>query len=243
MPFARLFAFVLLAAAPAAHAQRGLIARSYAEADTSQAVLIRAFIATADSIGATLALDSVYIGVLHARVGTTSLRVAVGRGAQRRASVLATADFGARMPESGPASYPQLRWVGFALQALFPYPVSHRAETYSLVALDVNVPFCPNVEAYPRSNGTDRWPVPDSQQEPSYPAAARRQGLEAYVVVQATVDEAGRVTCAGAVSAMPFEFSDSAVLAVSKWTFKPAIVEGRPSAASVRLPVRFRIRD
>lgn len=243
MPFARTLALLSLAlSAPAAHAQRGLVARSYAEVDTTQDAMLRALIATADSVGLRLALDSVDVGVLNGTQGRSRVRLRLTRTDEGRTAATAATDYGRSLPDERERLNVQWHWLQAAASALFGAGGPDRLLLFSLVALNPAVPVCAlsGVELDPARG--DRPPVITLQVPAAYPDKAWRENREGAVIVAATVNEAGRVTCAGAVSAMPFGFSDAAVLAVSKWQFTPAIFNGRPKAVTIFLPVRFRTR-
>ena len=64
---------------------------------------------------------------------------------------------------------------------------------------------------------------------PVYPAAARAQGIEGYVVVEYDVTEAGTVANSRVLEADPAGIFDAAALAaVSSWVFKPELIDGQP---------------
>ena len=64
---------------------------------------------------------------------------------------------------------------------------------------------------------------------PSYPAAARADGVEGFVVIRYDVTVQGRVSNAQVVRAEPPEvFDDAALKAVRSWVFNPPLVDGEP---------------
>ena len=63
--------------------------------------------------------------------------------------------------------------------------------------------------------------------QPAFPQMARAAGVEGAVVVEVTVDEAGRVVAARAVSGHPL-LRDAAVQAAREWVFTPTELEGEP---------------
>ncbi|RPH64542.1 MAG: energy transducer TonB, partial [Myxococcaceae bacterium] len=69
-----------------------------------------------------------------------------------------------------------------------------------------------------------------------YPPGAT---TSAVVVTQVTVDAAGQVTTAEIAESAGKEFDDAALAAVRRWTFRPALRDGKPFAARVRIPFRF----
>jgi TonB family protein len=66
---------------------------------------------------------------------------------------------------------------------------------------------------------------------PTYPATARAEGVEGFVVVRYNVTLQGRVSNARVVRAEPAGvFDDAALVAVRSWVFNPSLVEGEPQA-------------
>ena len=64
---------------------------------------------------------------------------------------------------------------------------------------------------------------------PSYPAAARAQGVEGFVVIRYNISVQGRVSDARVVGAEPADIFDAAALAaVRSWVFNPPLVDGEP---------------
>ncbi len=64
-----------------------------------------------------------------------------------------------------------------------------------------------------------------------YPAEARAQGIEGFVMVRYDVDESGRVVNPAVVSAQPAGvFDEAALTAVSDWKYSPRMVNGEPVA-------------
>jgi protein TonB len=83
---------------------------------------------------------------------------------------------------------------------------------------------------------------PIEQPAPPYPGAARRQGIEGDVILQLSVDEAGKlISVAVARGSGHRVLDEAAIAAVKLWRFEPAVVDGRPVAAVAELPVRFRL--
>ena len=86
----------------------------------------------------------------------------------------------------------------------------------------------------------DASPIASSQVLPKYPASALRAGETGTVLVLASIDRTG----------VPIEvslddrsgnrdFDRSALQAVRQWRFQPALRDGKPVAATVRVPVEF----
>ncbi len=74
---------------------------------------------------------------------------------------------------------------------------------------------------------------------PVYPDSALRYGVSARVEVRARIDTLGVVRLVQVVRSAGVEFDSAAVEAVRLWQFRPALQNGRPVAAWVRLPVQF----
>lgn len=77
---------------------------------------------------------------------------------------------------------------------------------------------------------------------PLYPEAARRQGLQGYVVVRLLIDESGGVEEAQIVeSAGPVSFRQAVLRMAHEWTFTPATRDGHPVKAWATKTVRFHL--
>jgi protein TonB len=76
---------------------------------------------------------------------------------------------------------------------------------------------------------------------PEYPFAAKRMNKEGRVLLKLTIDERGKLLHVEVVEAAGFGFTESAVEAVRKSTYRPAVLNGRPVLSKALLPVRFRL--
>jgi|GEM_PF-2413923 TonB family protein len=74
--------------------------------------------------------------------------------------------------------------------------------------------------------------------EPSYPELARRMNVSGTVEVSITVDQLGKVAEAKAVSGPPL-LRGAAEMALQKWRFRPAIVNGKPVIGTGKVSVIF----
>ena len=86
----------------------------------------------------------------------------------------------------------------------------------------------------------DASPIASSQVLPKYPASALRAGETGTVLVMASIDRNGvpiDVTLDDRSGNR--EFDRSALQAVRQWRFQPALRDGKPVAATVRVPVEF----
>lgn len=78
--------------------------------------------------------------------------------------------------------------------------------------------------------------------EPQYTEMARRARLEGTVIVEAVIDEAGRVVNVKILKGLPMGLDKSAVDAVSRWRFEPATLHGRAVKVFYSLTVNFRVQ-
>jgi protein TonB len=86
----------------------------------------------------------------------------------------------------------------------------------------------------------DRLPRILEKVKPAYPEQARRLRRTGVVTLRFLVDAEGRVRQPKVVEAAPAGlFEDSALAAVRRWRFAPAMRQGRPVAVWLILPVRF----
>jgi TonB family protein len=74
--------------------------------------------------------------------------------------------------------------------------------------------------------------------QPEYPEAARQQGIQGLVVLEATVDKDGEVQQVAVISGNPM-LATAASAAVLKWRFKPLVQDGRVVPFTTRITVDF----
>jgi protein TonB len=77
---------------------------------------------------------------------------------------------------------------------------------------------------------------------PRYTEPARRIRLQGTVVVQAVIDEQGRVTDVKVYKSLPMGLDQEAVDAVRQWRFKPATLHGSPVKVYYSLTVHFTLQ-
>jgi protein TonB len=77
---------------------------------------------------------------------------------------------------------------------------------------------------------------------PVYPLMARRLGKEGRVLLRLTIDEHGKLLNVEIVEGAGYGFTEAAVEAVKKSTFKPAMQDGKPVMSKALLPIRFSLR-
>lgn len=78
---------------------------------------------------------------------------------------------------------------------------------------------------------------------PVYPQIARRLGKEGKVVLRLTLNEKGELVNIEVIEGAPYGFTESAIEAVKKSRFSPAIKNGKPIACRAILPVRFVLKN
>ncbi len=84
-------------------------------------------------------------------------------------------------------------------------------------------------------------PVPRSKNMPAYPEEARKQGIEALVVVKFVVGEEGQVEDVKIVKGHPL-FDDVVLAAVRQWSFEPATLEGKAVRMVRMVKIPFRLK-
>jgi protein TonB len=97
----------------------------------------------------------------------------------------------------------------------------------------------------PRHLGLDGDYLPVVKVAPVYPQAARKERIEGFVVVEFSVGSNGLTQQARVVEASPPDIFDRAALAaVSKFRYKPRVVDGDPVAVTgVRNRITFVLND
>ncbi|MBF0436422.1 MAG: energy transducer TonB [Magnetococcales bacterium] len=99
-----------------------------------------------------------------------------------------------------------------------------------------------------REAGLDRQPEVDvayaSNPQPLYPVQARRMGQEGTVILSVEVTAEGSVARVSIRTSSGHESLDRAAAeAVAQWRFTPALRHGRKVAATVGIPIRFRLEE
>jgi protein TonB len=87
----------------------------------------------------------------------------------------------------------------------------------------------------------DGSPVPSTaNQNPQYPAEARRRGWTGVAQLELDLDASGRVTAARLLRSSGHDVLDQAALAAARtWQYAPATMDGRPVAVTVPVPIRY----
>ena len=93
-----------------------------------------------------------------------------------------------------------------------------------------------------RVTGAVKRPVPLSAQPPRYTELARRAGIQGAVIIEAVIDEQGRVVNARILKGLPMGLDQEALATVRGWTFQPATLGDRPVKVFYSLTVHFQIQ-
>jgi TonB family protein len=86
-------------------------------------------------------------------------------------------------------------------------------------------------------------PRPMNQIRPIYPDELRSRRIDGQGVIAFTVKTDGQVGDAVIVRATDIRFGESAMAAVLKWHFTPAMIGGRPVNCRMVVPVSFSVSD
>jgi TonB family protein len=76
---------------------------------------------------------------------------------------------------------------------------------------------------------------------PVYPASARANHLQATVVLQAAINEQGRISELKVVSG-PTEFVEASIGAVQQWRYRPYVLNGEPVAVTTQIQLPYQLR-
>ena len=136
------------------------------------------------------------------------------------------------------------RFEDLARRAAFPAPGAEAAAR-ELAALASAAAGAARLRGAAEEAGTwrveeERPAQPLERPEPAYPEAARRMGIEGDVVLDLSIDAAGRVVDARVARGAP-PLAAAALDAAKRWRYRPALVDGRPSPARARATISFRL--
>jgi TonB family protein len=110
--------------------------------------------------------------------------------------------------------------------------------------LDIGTIIIPPNESDPLPNTWTRVeiePMVISRAVPEYPEAAKHIGMEGSVVVQVLIDKNGKVKKTQLTKTSDDIFVESALEAAQRWTFTPALMQGKPVLVWMSIPFRFRL--
>jgi len=103
------------------------------------------------------------------------------------------------------------------------------------------LPDAPAPAAAPvRVGGSVREPKRLVAVQPVYPQLAQMARLQGVVIIEATINERGRVVNATLLSGLPM-LNEAALEAVKKWVYTPTLVNGVPTPIIMTVTVRFRL--
>jgi TonB family protein len=89
-----------------------------------------------------------------------------------------------------------------------------------------------------RVGGRIRPPVRIKEVAPVYPAIAQSARVQGDVVIEATIDEEGKVADAHVVKSVPM-LDQAALDAVRQWQYQPSLLNGVPTAVVTKVTVKF----
>ena len=77
---------------------------------------------------------------------------------------------------------------------------------------------------------------------PDYPEQARKAKLRGHVVFQALIDGQGHVSQLLVLDPGPFSLADAAAKALRRWTYRPALLDGRPVPVCIQPVITFDVQ-
>jgi protein TonB len=86
-------------------------------------------------------------------------------------------------------------------------------------------------------------PRPTKQAPVSYPATARKEGIQGTVILMVTIETSGSVSDVSVKKSVREDIDKAAVASAHQWLFEPARIEGKPVKAVVAIPFRFKLDD
>ena len=79
--------------------------------------------------------------------------------------------------------------------------------------------------------------------QPRYPLAARKRGYEGQAIIRARIGPSGNVLGTEIAQSSGHQILDTAARkAVTGWTFRPALRDGRAIAGQIEVPIEFRLQ-
>jgi len=85
----------------------------------------------------------------------------------------------------------------------------------------------------------DSYPIPKSRLKPKYPDSARKNGDSGIVMINALVNDKGKVDKVLVLRGLTDELNESAKNAVLKMKFQPAMIGKSPVKCWTSIPVNF----
>lgn len=124
-----------------------------------------------------------------------------------------------------------------------PIDSSPKTEVRETVAILEEIPPMVSPRFQEVEFGTKEGPRFSRRVLPVYPMMARRLGKEGQVLLRLTIDEKGNLSEVEVIEHGGYGFTESAVEAVKKSSFLPALKDGKPIASRALLPIRFNLRS
>ena len=91
-----------------------------------------------------------------------------------------------------------------------------------------------------RIGGNIRQPMKVKDVKPVYPPIAQASKVQGVVIIEAIVDQAGRIADARVLRSIPL-LDQAALEAVSQWEYVPTLLNGAPTAVVMTVTVNFRV--
>lgn len=104
--------------------------------------------------------------------------------------------------------------------------------------IDIEPP--PTAEPPRRVGGSIRQPTKIHDVQPIYPAIAQSAHVEGIVILEAVIDERGRVTETRILRHVPL-LDDAAEAAVRQWVYSPTLLNGQPIPVVMTVTVQFKL--
>ncbi len=99
----------------------------------------------------------------------------------------------------------------------------------------------PSPSAPVRVGGNIKPPTKIRDVRPIYPADAQAAGVTGVVIIEATIDPAGRVSDAKVLRSIPI-LDQAAIDAVRQWEFEPTLLNGAPVPVIMTVTVNFTLQ-
>jgi TonB family protein len=78
--------------------------------------------------------------------------------------------------------------------------------------------------------------------DPVYPDEARKKGVQGTVILEAKIDESGKVMDAMVLRSIP-DLDQAAIDAITQWVYEPMLINGKPVKALFTVTVRFKLDE
>ena len=112
----------------------------------------------------------------------------------------------------------------------------------SLVPRSVDVVYNPTRGQDKQALPYDQAPEAKTMVQPKYPDSATKAGTEGTVWTKVFIDETGKVTKVTIQKSDADIFNQPSIDAAMQWVFKPALKDGKPIAAEVAIPFRYKMQ-